>query len=657
MTYVDSQGDQRLDSRTTSTLAEGSRLGQALADANIPTLLMVLYHLTGDDVWLSARYAPTRSKGLDDNDTGGLAPQLQDEIRAAAQSAVVDYEDGVPPARPVPTANELHRMMEVCVGSEVPESYPSMMLEEMGFVEKALPRAVQESDDPSTVEVLIIGAGISGIACAKTLTDIGVPYTIFERNQDIGGTWMNNVYPGCSVDTPSYLYSFTFSPKNWPRYFARQPEVLSYLRDVADQFGVRSHIEFGVEVVDLTWDEQKSFWRVTVRDEHGTVSTTTANCVITAVGQLNRPSTPTIPGADTFAGTSFHSSEWPEGFSAAGKRVAVIGTGASAMQLVPAIADSVEHMTVIQRSAQWVAPNPQHIAALTDERIWLFENLPFYRQWYRFRLAFAFNDKIYPSLLVDEHWPHPERSINKANDRHREFLTGYITSEIGDDTELLADCLPDYPPYGKRMLIDQGWFSTLRKPNVELLTDSVVEITPTGIRTASGAVREVDVIIYATGFHARKLLHPMSIQGTGSTDLSAAWGEDDARAYLGITVPDFPNLFFMYGPNTNLGHGGSFIFLAESQSRYIGQAITTLIRRGAGALSCRPDRYAQYNNEVDTAHSTMIWSHKGMDTWYRNAKGRVVTNMPWRVVDYWHLTRKFRSEDFDWSPALAEQRS
>lgn len=626
-------------------------LTEALREANIPVLLMVNYHLTGDDRWLSAPYLPTRTKGLDDHDTGGLADRLQEEVRSAARDAITAWRAGAPIARPLPREDELLRMMEVCVGAAVPSNYASMMLEEMEFLAPEVPVLGQAA---AGFEVVIVGAGISGIACAKALSDRGIPFTVIERNPELGGTWLNNSYPGCSVDTPSYLYSFSYRPRNWPRYFARQPEVLSYLRDVAAEFSLRDRIRFETEVVGMTWDEPTASWTVEVVDARGERSALTAKAVITAVGQLNRPSVPSIPGAELFAGEAFHSAEWPSGLDIAGKRVAVIGTGASAMQIVPAIADEVASLTVVQRSPQWIAPNPQYSAEVTEARHWLLDNVPYYRRWYRFRLAFAFNDKIYPSLQIDPDWPHPRRSINATNDRHRQFLTDYMVAEMEGHPELQSKCLPTYPPYGKRMLIDQGWFRALRKPNVELLSDEVVALTDNGIVTAGGETREVDVLIYATGFHARKLLYPMDVVGANGTRLSQVWGDDDARAYLGLTTPRFPNLFFMYGPNTNLGHGGSFIGLAESQSRYIAQALTTMILGGLRSIECKQAKFDAYNQEVDAAHDHMIWSHRGMGTWYRNDQGRVVTNMPWRVVDYWHLTRHFELDDFD---VVAEEAS
>ncbi|MET8354231.1 MULTISPECIES: NAD(P)/FAD-dependent oxidoreductase [unclassified Micromonospora] len=622
-------------------------LREALAEANIPTLLMVLVQLTGDRHWLADPYRPQRTKGMSDNDTGGLPPEVQELIRGEAFDAIRRWRAGELTPMGLPPEELFVEMMSVCVGEPVPPEYAPMMAEEMGF--RARDVTWDTSPDPealSRFHVLVIGAGVSGLCTAFKLEQAGIPYTVIEKNDAVGGTWLDNRYPGCGVDTPSHLYSYSFAQQEWPHYYSKRQDLHDYLERCATEFGVRHRIQLRTEVRSARYDAVTHTWTVMLRGPDGTEREVVANVVISAVGQLNRPSVPNIPGRDTFAGPAFHSAQWPSEVDVRGKRVAVVGTGASAMQLVPAIVDEVAQLTVFQRSPQWTAPSENYRREVTDGIKLLMKEVPLYAAWYRFRLAWAFNDKVHASLQVDPDWPHPERSVNAVNDGHRRFFTDYMLGKLGDRSELIPKVLPDYPPFGKRMLIDNGWFEAITQDHVELVTESVAEIRPHGLITADGAEHEADVIVFATGFDSRKMLAPMEIRGRSGRTLRETWGDDDAHAYLGLAIPDFPNFFCLYGPNTNLGHGGSLIFLTECGVRYIMEIIQAMVSGGLAAVECRLDVHDAYNARVDAAHGRMIWTHTGMDTWYRNARGRIVTNSPWRVVDYWQMTRRARLEEF-----------
>ncbi|HEY0487341.1 MAG TPA: NAD(P)-binding domain-containing protein [Mycobacteriales bacterium] len=627
--------------------AARTALRDALAEANIPTLLMVLVQLTGDERWLAEPYRPQRTKGMSDNDTGGLPAEVQEQIRAAAFDAVTRWRAGEGHPMGLPPVDLFVEMMSACVGEPVPAEYAPMMAEEMGFRSRDTPW--DTAPDPAELErfhVLVIGAGVSGLCAAIRLEQAGIPYTVIEKNDAIGGTWLDNRYPGCGVDTPSHLYSYSFAPQQWPHYYSKRGHLHSYLERCATEFGVRDRIQLGTEVVSAHYDEPHKTWTVTVRGADGQQRRLVANVVISAVGQLNRPSVPDLPGLETFEGPAFHSARWPSDLDVAGKRVAVVGTGATAMQLVPAIVDDVAALTVFQRSPQWAAPSENYRRTVTEDIEYLMEEVPFYASWYRFRLAWSFNDKVHASLQVDPDWPHQDRSVNAVNDGHRRFFTQYMLGRLGDRTDLIPKVIPDYPPFGKRMLIDNGWIDAVTRDHVDLVTDAVTEIRPHGVVTAAGEEYEADVLVFATGFESRRMLAPMDIRGRSGRSLREIWGDDDAHAYLGLTIPDFPNFFCLYGPNTNLGHGGSLIFLTECGVRYIMELVQTMIANGLSSLECRQDVHDEYNVRVDEAHDRMIWTHRGMDTWYRNAKGRVVTNSPWRVVDYWQMTREPRLEDF-----------
>lgn len=631
--------DAALPDPSPTAVPDRETLAAAMEDANLPTLVAVLFQLTGDRRWLTDPYRPTRSRGMDDNDLGGFPPQVQAEIRAAAVDAVLDWAGGRPAAVPTPTGDDLVALMSLAVGEPVGPEYEPMAAQDMGF------RAAEPRRVATDLRVVVIGAGVSGMLAAIKLREAGVEPVVLEKNADVGGTWLENAYPGAGVDTPSHLYSYSFAPRQWSTHFGKRDEVLAYLRSVAADHDLRRVIRFGVEVASARYHEQG--WTVTTTA--GEVLE--ADVVITAVGQLNRPKIPDLPGLHEFRGPLFHSARWPEDLDVTGKRVAVVGTGASAMQIVPAIAGRAAAVTVFQRSAQWAAPSDVYFAEVAEGARLLLAHVPFYRRWYRTRLSWNTGDRVHPTLQVDPAWEHPERAVNAANDAHRRVFTRYLESELDGRADLLERALPDYPPFGKRMLLDNGWFAALRRDDVDLVTEPVAAVTPTGLRGTVGTEVEADVIVLCTGFETTRQLWPMEIRGRDGTALADVWGPDDADAHLGITVSGFPNLFLTCGPGTVLGHGGSYITIAECQVRWIVEAIATMAERGYGAMEVTPEAHADYTARHDAAHERMIWTHPGMRNWYRNPAGRVVCALPWRIVDYWAMTR-----EVDWSEFAVEPR-
>ncbi|MBT8447400.1 MAG: hypothetical protein KJO38_09640, partial [Gammaproteobacteria bacterium] len=292
-------------------------------------------------------------------------------------------------------------------------------------------------------------------------------------------------------------------------------------------------------------------------------------------------------------------------------------------------------------------PTRDYHRTVSDAKRWLLNNVPFYAGWYRFTLAWRFSDHLLATLKRDPDWPHPGRAVNSRNDKHRAYLRDYIIAELGDRTDLLDKVLPDYPPYGKRILVDNHWFRTVARDDVDLITDDVERITPTGIVTADGVEHPVDIIVFATGFDANRLLGDIDIRGRDGMPLDALWGEDDSRAYLGMTVPGFPNFFCLYGPNTNSGHGGSIILIAECQVRYVLDCLMRMLENDIAVMDVRREVYEDWNRHIDALHEGLIWTHPGMDTWYRNRHGRVVSIMPFRLVDYWACTRAANPDDFE----------
>jgi 4-hydroxyacetophenone monooxygenase len=626
-------------------LSGGSeRLREALEDANIPTLLLVLQHLTGDAKWTRAPYRPARGKPLDDNDSGGLPPELQNEVRAAAIDAVIEYRNGrLEPVTPSP--GQVAQMLACALADDVPAEYGELLSEEMGFISRDVEIPNEVLGDG--YRVVVIGAGLSGLCMALKLAEAGVDFVILEKDQDLGGTWLENVYPGCGVDTPGHLYTFSFAPNpDITRYFARRGEVEEYLQRLASEHDVKRHIRFGTEVVRACYEQSDGSWRIDVRNSAGEHESLTANVLVSAVGMVNRPSIPPLPGLHDFGGPVMHTAVWDNSVELVGKRIAVIGTGASAMQLVPSVADEAAHVTVFQRSKQWALPHPNYHREVKDTVRLLMREVPFYLQWYRLRCFWNFSDRLHSSLQIDPNWPYPDRAVNETNDRHRVFLTKYIKEQLGDRTDLLDACLPDYPPYGKRPLLDNNWYKTMLRDDVTLITEPVDHIDGDKVVARSGLEVEADVIALATGFKVLQFLWPMDIVGLSGKTLRDQWGVDDAKAYLGITVPDFPNFFIVNGPNTNAGHGGSAIHATEFQVRYIMQAIRHLLVTETPALEVDTDVFLRYNAELDEALSHCIWSHQGMTTYYRNDAGRIVVSSPWKYVDYWNRLRDFDPGDY-----------
>jgi len=386
---------------------------------------------------------------------------------------------------------------------------------------------------------------------------------------------------------------------------------------------------------------------VRARDRNGATTTLSARAVISAVGQLNRPHLPDIDGQQDFAGPAFHSSEWDHAVDLHGKRVAMIGAGASGFQIAPAIAGDVDRLTVFQRTAQWMFPNPNYHAEVGPGVQWALRHLPFYGRWYRFLLFWPGCDKGLDAARVDADYPDQQTAVSEINEITRIMFTEWISSQVGDDSELLAKVVPDYPATGKRTLQDNGsWLRTLTRDNVELVRTGIDRIEPDAVVTADGTRYPADVIVYATGFQANKMLWPMTIAGRGGEILSERWGERPS-AYLGITVPGYPNLFCMYGPGTNLAHGGSLIFHSECQMRYITQCLELLIAGGHNSMEPTEDKAADWHDRSQAEMRKLVWSQPSVKhSFYKNKFGEVYVLSPWRLVDYWTWTREPNPDDF-----------
>ena len=624
-------------------------LEEVLKDAHLPALLTALVHMTGETHWLKPEWTPVYNP-LSRGDTG-IPEAEQAKIRAEAAAAIRAHLAGKPLALPNPDLAILRRQMDFVAGAPIPETYADFLVDELALAGKSSkdPQFDQPriKDAARKLKVLVIGAGMSGLLTGIRLAQAGVAFEIVDKNTDVGGTWFENTYPGCRVDNANHMYSYSFEPNHaWPQHFSPQPVLLEYFRGIAAKYDLRKHIRFETLVEQVAWDEARGVWRATLKGKDGRVETVEATAVVTAVGQLNRPRFPEIDGIGSFEGPAFHSAEWRHDVELKGKRVAVIGTGASAYQFVPEIAPDVAELTVFQRTPPWGLPVPHYHEDVPEGMKWTLEHVPYYDKWYRFWLFWMTTEGFLPMVKSDAAWNGSPDAVSGPNAMLREMATAALRAQVADRPDLADKVIPNYPIGGKRSVLDNGvWLAALKRPNVKLVTDKVTRITPKGVVTADGVEHEVDVLIYGTGFQASNFLSFLKIKGRDGRDLHETWG-GDARAYLGMTHPGFPNLFTIYGPNTNIVVNGSIIFFSECAVRYILGALKLLAETGARSMEPKQAVYDDFNRRVDEANAGWAWGSPNVSSWYKNSFGRVSQNWPYGLIDYWRATLAPNPDDF-----------
>ena len=622
-----------------------ARLQAACAAADVHPLLCAVAHRTGDLSLLREEFAPDQDQLLVPG--RGLGPDEESAARALAGAALADHLAADRPDHTL-TAPERRRIFGFLVGADAAEHWDGFLTEELALPGSD-PRepSWRRSGDEGAFRCAVVGAGASGLAAAHRLRQAGVAVTVFEKNSDVGGTWLENVYPGCRVDVPNQLYSFSFAQTDdWVSRYSAQPDLLGYLQALAKDFGLAACIRFRSEVTEARFDESARTWTLTVRSFDGTEATEVVDGIVCAVGQLNRPSFPSLAGRERFDGPSFHSAAWDDTVELAGRRVAVIGSGASAAQFVPHLAGEVGHLDVFQRTPPWLLPTDNYGDPFPPEFHDLLRLLPSYGRWDRLWQFWLMHEGLLGAARVDPAWDQHTEAVSAANDFVRSMLLDVLRAQVEDDA-LFEKMVPHFPPFAKRALRDDGrWAAALSRPDVDLVTTPIAEILPHGVRTRDGVEHPADVLIYGTGFSASHFVAPMKVYGSGGVELSEEW-DGDAQAYLGMTVPGFPNFFMLYGPNTNLVINGSILIMVECQVRYTVEAIGRMLRDGHRTMSCRRDVHERYGREMQEGNAHMVWGVADVPTWYRNAHGRVTQNWPFDLHTYWARTREPDLADYE----------
>ena len=630
---------------------DDAAIAAALEDVSVPALLCSLVHMTGDPSWIREVDLPRMPMSTDIQ--GGMTDEQLADVRRRAVPAIAAYRDAGCVAQQL-SQDVVEEMMAFLAGKPLePTVMVPLFLEDLhldGTDSGAITWGAEFPDDvKAAAPVVVIGCALSGIVAGIRLKQAGLPFVILEKNEGPGGTWWENHYPGARVDVGSHHYCYSFEPSHhWSEYFCQQPELRDYFVRMVDKYDLRPHCRFGTEATALTWDDESAQWHVDIRTPSGASERLDARFVISAVGSLNLPRMPEIEGMDTFTGPSFHSARWPDDLDISGTRFALLGAGASGFQIAPTIADEVAQLTIFQRTTQWMFPNPLYHAKVPPGDKWAMQHLPFYCRWFRFI-------QLYPGIAAgteqyrfDPEWRDENgASVNEVNARRRQELTAWILSQLTDRPDLVEKSIPDYPAMGKRILQDNGsWLRTLKKPNVELVHTAIERIEPKGVRTVDGTLYEADVICYATGFRHNEFLACMDVHGRNGVDLRDQWG-DEPSAYLGITIPNFPNLFLMYGPGTNLAHGGSLFFHSECQINYTMDCIHQALASGARSIEVRKDVHDEYVQRHQDEISQLVWAHPSIEhSHYKNPQGKIFTLSPWRLELYWEWTRAADPDDY-----------
>lgn len=629
---------QEVISRPELLAADDATIDDAIAYAEPMVLRGLLYQLTGDP-----ELAAIETKIVQAGYADLVAPASEADVallRAKGAAFLKAYRDSGAGAIDIGPRDRLATSLGLLLGQTMEGENLQHHLEELALDPAARALRWRETPDPARLKdftVTVIGAGMGGLNAALQLRAAGFPFTVIEKNTGVGGTWYENRYPGARVDTVSRSYTHIFGVDfPYPNPFCDWRENVKYFDWVADEFDLRKHIQFQTEVKALTWDEAAGEWQIDLVGPDGP-RTIRSRAVITAVGFLSRLNMPEIPGMDDFAGKSWHTSRWPEGFDLKGKKVAVIGTGATGYQTIPEIALEAEQVTVFQRTPQWLSPVPGYRSPFPKQVNWLDRNLPFHTNFMRARTCTL--DRLANLAQIDPDFEDPY-ACNPLNKRARDASIAFLERKLGDPA-LVAAMTPAHPVWSARAVVVDSEYSVLdalMRDNVALVTKGIERIEARGVVDKDGVLHEADVIVYATGFRPTEFLYPMNITGVGGRTIDQLWAKDGARAYLGCMMPGFPNLWSIYGPNTNGGlNVASF---HEKIALYALQCMETLVLGNANAMDVREDAFWRYNRLVDERNLGKAWSDPRARNYYWSEHGRSATMNPFYTVEMSGFLRK-----------------
>ena len=583
------------------------------------------------------------------------AIELDDDGRELLISKAVAWLEenagpGMPEEPPVP---HLRQLMNLATKEEMPDLEFEARRDLAAF--KPFPWTVDwtngKPEVPEGFRVAVIGSGFSGLAAGIQMEQLGLPYVILERRSDPGGTWSRHRYPDIRVDTPSITYEFAFE-KNypWPEYFGQGEQVRNYLLHISRKYGMYDNTRFDHDLKRATFDEDRDVW-VLEADTPDGIETIEANVVINAVGAFANQRTPAFEGVEDFPGPLIHPSQWPEDYDARGRRIAVIGNGSTGVQLLSPVAAEAEQVYVFQRTQQWISPRPKYGQPIEPEVRWLLNNFPGYWNWWRY-MAIAALFATHNYLYADEEWQAAGGHWNQVNDQLRDFLTNYIHEQTDNRQDLIDKLVPDYAPFSRRPVVDNGWYRALTRDNVELVTDPIARLTPTGIETADGTVREVDTIVTAIGFEIVQFLWPADYLGRDGLSVHDFWSKDGPRAYLSMMVPNYPNMFMLYGPNSQPLSGGTGLPIwYQVWSGYAAQLIVRMLEEGKTSVEVTMDAYERYNEALDKESSKLLLMHEegapDKNYYLNQTHNRLQMSAPWYGPEYHRLCTEVEWDDLE----------
>ena len=624
--------------------------------------LLSLIHITGDQMLLH-RYGPLLD-GTQEQvreafvDFGGGEEHKQADPAVVAEirgMLLKELQNGKPEVMLHDPAPGLFReMLKLALGLELPEASFEVARQHGGFVTdtRIVPQDVLPSAD---FKVLVIGAGMVGINSAVKLKQAGFNYTVIESRHEMGGTWSINRYPGAAVDTPSILYSYSFDPNpSWTKYYPMKDEFLKYLEKVADRHRVRDNIDFNTTMTDATWDEDRKLWVVkAVRD--GQELTYEANAVIQCLGMLTRARWPDVSDREKFPGPVMHSAEWDESVDLTGKRVVIVGTGCSGVQLTRALSEVASHVTVVQRQPDYIIPNPQALAPVPPLDIWAMENIPYVTQWKRMQGLLSSLTDMHGMMGFDQEWHDKTGGFGPLNDAVTQMSLGYLQSCFPDDPDMVRKLTPPYPLYAKRPILDCGYYDALKKPHVDLIEGELKAFDETGVILADGRHIACDAVVLATGFYL-EWYKDLNITGRGGKTLRDAF-TPYPEAYEGMLVPNFPNYLITAGPNTGLT--ANHAVLGEQHVHYIIELLQMMVNGDYAAVEPDQAAFRAYNDETEAALKDTAWYRKGAAHGYyrHDDSGRIVLGTPRHNSTVWHDTREPRLEHLklERKPGVAER--